>query len=116
MDDIAYERRRFKSGYSVSGTRRNESLLDEGWHNSRTGADYRERPIEFRPHGWMAKGACLEHDPDLFHPGRGQTGQKAIAICQTCPVMVECGEYAEATDSLGVWGGKMRSRNGCAKS
>ena len=117
MDNIAYERQRFRKGYAVAGTRRNETLIDEGWHRSRTGAeDGHERIIPFQNHDWMAEGACLVHDPDLFHPGRGGSPKRAIAICETCPVMVECNAYAEATGSLGVWGGKMRKRHGRAQS
>lgn len=76
---------------------------------------------------WRAKAACLDEDPELFFPN-GNTGQalmqteQAKAVCQQCPVMTECLEWALNTGQHdGVWGGKSederrrmrRGRGGC---
>lgn len=57
---------------------------------------------------WMEHGACQGKDPDLFFPGKGRDlASAAVAICMTCPVRLQCLEYALATDQAhGVWGGK----------
>lgn len=65
--------------------------------------------------------ACKDHpDPDLFFPGPGQGGRqkrdKAIAICEGCPVREACLEVALEWDrnhepidwTYGVWGGTTR--------
>lgn len=53
---------------------------------------------------WASRGACVQRDPDeLFVRGAAQ--QDAKAVCQRCPVIVEC--LADALDSrteFGVWG------------
>lgn len=67
---------------------------------------------------WMAAGACRDHPTDLFYPSRtlateerrrnGSTAaeRRAVAICRTCPVRVECAAYAIETNEVwGVWGG-----------
>lgn len=56
---------------------------------------------------WMSEGACIGSDPDLFFPARHETGAlaEALAVCRTCPVRVECLEYAVANRDAGVWGG-----------
>lgn len=52
--------------------------------------------------------ACKGHDPNTFHPHRGDvvTLRKAQAICATCPVIAECLAYAlDEGITTGVWGG-----------
>lgn len=47
-------------------------------------------------------------DPDLFHPGRGATveAEQARTVCSTCPVVVECLEWAIVNnENHGIWGG-----------
>ncbi len=59
---------------------------------------------EERP--WMVFSACRNKDPDVFFPESAAQAREAIAICNTCPVMVECLEYSlEARERFGVWGG-----------
>ena len=76
----------------------------------------------------MDQAACQGVDPELFFPerrDRKSTADKAIAICQTCPVTEDCLRYALALDrtyfwSWGIWGGTskgdrdrmVRARNG----
>lgn len=54
---------------------------------------------------WQARAACSNVEPDsLFVQGAAQ--REARAVCQGCPVRLEC--LADALDSgteFGVWGG-----------
>lgn len=55
---------------------------------------------------WYAHGACLGIHPDHFHPDRGESTHEAKAICSTCPVRVECLDWALTThQKFGIWGG-----------
>lgn len=60
---------------------------------------------------WRPKAACLDHDPELFFP-IGSTGPaldqvaQAKAVCQRCPVIDTCLEWALRTNQHdGIWGG-----------
>ena len=45
-------------------------------------------------------------DPNLFFPITDDEARPAKAVCSTCPVRLECLEYAIATrQDDGVWGG-----------
>jgi hypothetical protein len=52
---------------------------------------------------------CATTDPEIWFPERSNQYLKVMAIakslCQTCPIMYECAEYAIHTDVEGVWGG-----------
>jgi WhiB family transcriptional regulator, redox-sensing transcriptional regulator len=55
---------------------------------------------------------CAQTDPEIFFPvqnfRRKDDIALAISICNRCPVLEECREYAESlTGIFGVWGGKM---------
>lgn len=57
---------------------------------------------------WKMGAACLGVDPDLFFPERGENADNAEAkrICRSCPVQVECLDYAlENREIYGIWGG-----------
>lgn len=44
--------------------------------------------------------------PDLFFPDKGGTSEPAKELCQGCPVMLQCLEYAlQSNEEFGVWGG-----------
>ena len=59
---------------------------------------------EERP--WVVFSACRDKDPGIFFPEDRAGTAAAIAICATCPVRLECLEYAiEADIRYGVWGG-----------
>ncbi len=65
---------------------------------------------EERP-AWYARAACAGLPTDDFFPV-GVTGPaleqiaRAKAICASCPVVTECGDYALDTGQTdGVWGG-----------
>jgi WhiB family redox-sensing transcriptional regulator len=57
----------------------------------------------------MAKAACTDWgDPELFHPGAGNSGDaaKAKAVCDGCEVREDCLEHALTHhETLGIWGG-----------
>ena len=58
----------------------------------------------------MAEGACINADPEIFFPDRGDSADEAKAICNVCPVINECLEYAiDNREKFGVWGGKRTS-------
>lgn len=55
---------------------------------------------------WGREGICRRGgnlDPDMFtDPKRSKEAKKH---CQTCPVMVECFQYALIHNERGLWGG-----------
>ncbi|MGH8898415.1 MAG: WhiB family transcriptional regulator [Egibacteraceae bacterium] len=59
---------------------------------------------------WRDKAGCLGMDCELFFP-LGSTGPaleqiaRAKAVCQDCPVVHECLEWALGTGQDGIWGG-----------
>lgn len=62
---------------------------------------------------WQYQGACREADPSIFFHPEGERGQarrnrdnKAVEICRSCPVLMQCREQAlAAQEPYGVWGG-----------
>jgi WhiB family redox-sensing transcriptional regulator len=55
---------------------------------------------------WRQFSACLSQDSALFFPDN-QHAEKAIAICNDCPVQQECWEWADTHQvPHGVWGGE----------
>jgi WhiB family redox-sensing transcriptional regulator len=59
---------------------------------------------EERP--WMVFRACRDAEADLFFATTKEDQGHALAICATCPVRLDCLEYAlEARERFGIWGG-----------
>lgn len=55
---------------------------------------------------WQVGARCLEVDPEVFFPERGGSSKAARAVCNDCPVKVECLRYALANrEQFGIWGG-----------
>lgn len=56
---------------------------------------------------WRDQAACRGEDPDLFFPYPGETIriENAKAICRSCPVWMECLQWATEQRVEGVWGG-----------
>jgi WhiB family redox-sensing transcriptional regulator len=59
---------------------------------------------------WRHDAECREEEPELFFPA-GNTGPyllqiaQAKAVCQRCPVLQACGQWALDThQDAGVWG------------
>ena len=59
------------------------------------------------PQPWMADAACKGMDTDrIFFPKRGDNGAAAKAVCNTCPVKIDCQQYAaDGYERFGIWGG-----------
>ena len=58
---------------------------------------------------WKQHAACRGRNTELFFPRQGQHTRKAKLICEVCVVKTSCDEYAERTQSEGVWGGELRT-------
>jgi WhiB family transcriptional regulator, redox-sensing transcriptional regulator len=65
-------------------------------------------------YGWQWRAACRGEDAPLFFPPshlepkeeRLARERQAKAICATCPVRIECLEYAvRIKEPHGIWGG-----------
>lgn len=62
---------------------------------------------------WRDQAKCVGMG-DLFYPPPSSENSKmrtkrersAIAVCKTCPVMLQCRNYARSHDELGIWGGE----------
>ena len=57
---------------------------------------------------WRDQARCRGVDPQVFHPAEEDdvAAAQAKAICDVCPVIESCLEYAVSTrEKEGVWGG-----------
>jgi WhiB family redox-sensing transcriptional regulator len=55
---------------------------------------------------WEAKAACRGLDVDLFVVPLGGNSEAGRAVCQRCPVVADCLDYALSEPELqGTWGG-----------
>jgi WhiB family redox-sensing transcriptional regulator len=55
---------------------------------------------------WMAHGACLGVDPELFFPETGSNAKPAKQVCAVCPVREQCLAFSIREHiHYGVWGG-----------
>lgn len=55
---------------------------------------------------WMLQSACRGAETREFFPSNGSGVEAAQRICRTCPVQMECLEYALLHRiEQGVWGG-----------
>ena len=62
---------------------------------------------------WQFEGACRDLDDTMFFHPEGERGaarrrriEAAKAVCNSCPVMMQCRAQALATrEPYGVWGG-----------
>lgn len=60
------------------------------------------------PPSWMTEAACHGADPETFYPESGDSvkAQRALRVCQQCPVVDECLRFALSRhERFGVWGG-----------
>lgn len=63
--------------------------------------------FEIQRPDWQNAAACRGVGPDLFYTERGEPTQTARAVCATCPVIVECLDFAlRLNEPFGIWGGK----------
>lgn len=55
---------------------------------------------------WSERAVCAQTDPDAFFPEKGGSTKEAKKICNGCPVMKQCREWALDNDErFGIWGG-----------
>jgi len=58
---------------------------------------------------WQREAACrglgLGESQTIFFPSRGESVEDARAICEGCPVVAECLDFALEHHCIGVWGG-----------
>lgn len=58
------------------------------------------------PGAWVDEALCAQVDTEMFFPGQFDSVDPAKRVCQTCPVRLECLQYAlQNPDIDGVWGG-----------
>jgi WhiB family redox-sensing transcriptional regulator len=57
------------------------------------------------PGAWSELASCAGEDPTLFFPVYGDPGTRARQVCASCPVRIDCLEYAIDADEFGIWGG-----------
>jgi WhiB family redox-sensing transcriptional regulator len=74
---------------------------------------------------WMLDGLCRGREPSFFFPSDGVGVEHARKVCASCPVKMECLEYAlRYRIEHGVWGGAsererrriLRSRRAATRS
>lgn len=53
---------------------------------------------------------CRTGDPDEWFPDDNRPDRWAQKLCQGCPLLHPCGEWALGEDEHGVWGGMTRRR------
>jgi WhiB family redox-sensing transcriptional regulator len=55
---------------------------------------------------WAEQAKCKDLDTEVFFPGRGEAVAPIKLICNVCPVVKPCLEYAmKSGEKFGVWGG-----------
>ena len=62
---------------------------------------------------WQSSGACRDLPSEMFFHPDGERGpsrrnreKKALAICATCPVILQCRKQAlQIQEPYGIWGG-----------
>lgn len=54
---------------------------------------------------WMRDAVCASADPEQWFPEKGVNPFRAKRICQGCPVIDECLQYALDHKVVGIWGG-----------
>jgi WhiB family redox-sensing transcriptional regulator len=67
-----------------------------------------------RAGSWIDDAACAGENPELFFPRKGESARAAIAVCNGCPVIDQCADYAATSPVMlaGVWGGTTERERG----
>ncbi len=80
------------------------------WHDSQhwLAEDEARRELARRSwtdSNWLTNAKCRGMNPNVFHPGRGESEIEAKAVCAACPVQLHCLRYAlNASEHIGIWG------------
>lgn len=65
---------------------------------------------------WREKALCAQIGGDEFFPektGDHASWRRAVSVCRSCPVQVECLQYAlDNNEAFGVWGGTTPRQRG----
>ena len=62
--------------------------------------------LEWQPTTWQTDAACRGLNPLMFFPARGEHVAAAQAVCNTCPVRVDClNDALDVGTKYGIWGG-----------
>ena len=85
-----------------------------------TGTTARRRPRDAGSRldvSWMDAGACVDRGdlPWTADPEQTTPWERLVmgALCQDCPVLVDCGRFVKAADvTAGFWAGKARDPDG----
>ncbi len=70
------------------------------------------KPLESN-YKWQDSASCKSVDPEIFFHPDNQRGddkiervRQAKVVCQTCPVIIECRNFAiDTRQDFGIWGG-----------
>lgn len=55
---------------------------------------------------WRDDAVCAQIDPERWFPDKGGSTREAKKVCLSCPVRLECLQYAlDRDERFGVWGG-----------
>jgi WhiB family redox-sensing transcriptional regulator len=72
------------------------------------------------PLAWTSDAAC-EGQPKLFFAGAGERPEaravreaQARSVCRSCPVLVECRDWAREHREYGFWGGESEEERAAA--
>lgn len=64
-----------------------------------------EAPPLPTPEPWMRKGLCRQRTEVDFFPNHKSGAQRAKRICEQCPVIDRCRQYAlDHNERHGIWG------------
>jgi len=59
------------------------------------------------PEPWAQDALCAQTDPEQFFPEKGYSAGPAKDVCNGCPVIADCLDYALRNgERYGVWGGQ----------
>ena len=59
-----------------------------------------------RPPLWTERAVCLEVDPDLHFPSKGEPVEPAKRLCRSCEVRIDCLAYGlDQGGEYGIFGG-----------
>ncbi|MGZ4610443.1 MAG: WhiB family transcriptional regulator [Actinomycetes bacterium] len=62
---------------------------------------------------WISYEAlCAQSDPEAWFPENKARSKDARKLCEGCPLIVPCAEYAAKHRPSGVWGGQFRDARG----
>jgi len=84
----------------------------QGFNPTRTPVTIIDNTEPLPAREWADRAACVGRTDEMFPKGAANSRAfkaalaNAVAICNTCPVKAECGDFAERTKQTdGVWGG-----------